>query len=101
MRDKFTWTSMIIGLALNDHDEESLAMFSNMIFQFHQMKYTFCVLSMNTCKPLREREIFFHLHDNPTWNLWETSIQIFQILMQVIEKLPTHGEFVFTLEEVG
>lgn len=30
-KDKFTWTAMIVGLAINGHGEEALAMFSNMI----------------------------------------------------------------------
>lgn len=30
-RDKFTWTSMIVGLAINGHGREALAMFSNML----------------------------------------------------------------------
>lgn len=30
-KDKFTWTTMIVGLAINGHGEEALAMFSNMI----------------------------------------------------------------------
>nr|KYP43835.1 Putative pentatricopeptide repeat-containing protein At3g15930 family [Cajanus cajan] len=31
LKDKFTWTAMIVGLAINGHGEEALAMFSNMI----------------------------------------------------------------------
>ncbi|KAG2379749.1 putative pentatricopeptide repeat-containing protein [Vigna angularis] len=30
-KDKFTWTAMIVGLAINGHGEEALAMFSSMI----------------------------------------------------------------------
>ncbi|GLU22055.1 hypothetical protein SLE2022_381550 [Rubroshorea leprosula] len=30
-RDKFTWTTMIVGLAINGHGEESLDMFSKML----------------------------------------------------------------------
>ncbi|KAK7381567.1 hypothetical protein VNO80_00112 [Phaseolus coccineus] len=30
-KDKFTWTGMIVGLAINGHGEEALAMFSSMI----------------------------------------------------------------------
>ncbi|XP_027344827.1 putative pentatricopeptide repeat-containing protein At3g15930 [Abrus precatorius] len=30
-KDKFTWTAMIVGLAINGHGEEALAMFSKMI----------------------------------------------------------------------
>ncbi|QHN75633.1 Putative pentatricopeptide repeat-containing protein [Arachis hypogaea] len=30
-KDKFTWTAMIVGLAINGHGEEALSMFSNMI----------------------------------------------------------------------
>ncbi|XP_061340030.1 putative pentatricopeptide repeat-containing protein At3g15930 [Gastrolobium bilobum] len=29
-KDKFTWTAMIVGLAINGHGEEALTMFSNM-----------------------------------------------------------------------
>ncbi|TKY46422.1 putative pentatricopeptide repeat-containing protein [Spatholobus suberectus] len=30
-KDKFTWIAMIVGLAINGHGEQALAMFSNMI----------------------------------------------------------------------
>ncbi|CAL0308794.1 unnamed protein product [Lupinus luteus] len=30
-KDKFTWTAMIVGLAINGHGEEALSMFSDMI----------------------------------------------------------------------
>lgn len=30
-KDKFTWTAMIVGLAINGHGEEALTMFSNML----------------------------------------------------------------------
>ncbi|KAH1055176.1 hypothetical protein J1N35_033241 [Gossypium stocksii] len=30
-RDKFTWTAMIVGLAINGHGEEALSMFSEML----------------------------------------------------------------------